>query len=106
MNNFDAHKYIKTVRSPAQDENVLDRRPLIDLNNIPLSGVLTDLEGYDPIPQNIIQNHGHIHIPNMVQDVKIGETIIRGSVNGISLRQGRIGNILVIVDLTLDQKPE
>ena len=51
VNNFDAHKYVKTVRSPAQDENVLDRRPLIDLNNIPLSGVLADREGYDPIPQ-------------------------------------------------------
>ena len=80
MNNYDAHKYIKTVRSPEQDEILLDQHPVLDLNNTSLSGALTDREGYDPVPQNITQNPVHIHIPNMVQDVKIGETIIRGPV--------------------------
>ena len=97
------HKYIKAVHSPEQDENVLDQSPVLDLNNVSLSGALADREGYDPVPQNITQNPGHIHIPNMVQDVKIGETVIRGPVIGVSLRQGQIGNILGILDIAINQ---
>ena len=69
--NYNAHKYIKTVRSPEQDELTLDQPPVIDLNNTSLSDALGDRDGYDPVPQNITQNPDHIHIPNMVQDVKI-----------------------------------
>ena len=66
MNNYDVYKYIKTARSPEQDEIVLDQEIFLDLINTPLSGTLADREGYDPVPQNITKNPGHIHMFHMV----------------------------------------
>ena len=104
MNPFDARRTLDKLLSPYEDRKLLDRRPILDLNNIPLSGTLEDKSGYNPVPQNLTLAPGHIHMSNMIQNVKIGDTTIRGPVNGVTLLTCKIGNVLTIIDLALMQK--
>ena len=104
MNPFDARRALGQLRSPHEDRELLDSRPILDLNNMSLSGNLEDKSGYNPVPQNLTLASGHIHMPNMIQNVKIEDNTIREPVNGVPLRPGKIGNVLAIIDLALIQK--
>ena len=106
MNPFDVRRPLAQVHSVKEDRVLLDSRPTLELNNIPLSGTLEYSPGYDPVPQNLTLPPDYVHMSNMIQNVKFGATTIRRPVNGLALRPGKIGNVLVIIDLALTQKKE
>ena len=104
MNPFDAERFLKAIRSPDDDKEELETRSTINLNNRHLGGKMEDTHGYDPVPQNTTTNPGHMFISNEVQSFTVGTQTITGPVNGLALRNGKIGNLLSIIDQALSQK--
>ena len=103
MNPF-ADRFLKDLRIPEEDENALEERPTINLNNRHLGGKMEDTHDYNILPQNITTNSGHVFISNEIQSFTIGSQTISGPINGLALRNGKIGNLLSIIDQTLSQK--
>ena len=104
MNPFDVDRFLKDLRTPEDHKNTLEERPTINLNNRHLGCKMEDTHDYNPLPQNVTTNPGHIFISNEIQSFTIGSQTISGPINGLTLRNGKISNLLSIIDQILSQK--